>query len=439
MFRRPPRNFRGRRRRAASSGSSSGGEERDEERGVGSAPLPGPGPGPDGGAESEESERDRGGAASSSEGARAAAEPPPPPEEPARGGRAPLSFGSDEEEREGDKELFKIKKPSFNEVTFRIQKKENPLSAEREADESKSCVAAAWRKRHLARSRADYLPLDVSRDGQRPRRRGSSDSESEDESDMNHLHFVPEMRTLRHRMAEHTVPVGDESTEDEAETKWEEQQIRKAVKLSQEIYSDASQSESQPVKLAFDPCVSLPPVNLETVKKRLIERIASLQDVHRAHLREHEKYMEDMENSKLTVQELEKSSDAAMNYKFYRTMKTYVENLVNCFNEKLAYIDELEFAVHALLQQRAMSVLKRRQEELKTESAYMQHLATGNDKPTDDGLESDEKMKLLETCGHQRARRRQRERSHKAGHHEGMSSDDELTVAELSEFQKSKA
>ncbi|NXJ12090.1 GCFC2 factor, partial [Odontophorus gujanensis] len=243
------------RRRAASSGSSSG----DEERGVGSAPLPGPGP--DGGAESEESERDRGGAAPSSEGARAAAEPPLPPEEPARGGRVPLSFGSDEEEREGAKELFKIKKPSFNEVTFRIQKKENPLSAEREADESKripelepgtggtegareteegsysslsegynsadsehesnpsqrrkdlspghlflldaGCIAAAWRKRHLARTHADYLPLDVSHDHQLPRRRESSDSESEDESDMNNLHFVPKMRTLRHRMAEH--------------------------------------------------------------------------------------------------------------------------------------------------------------------------------------------------------------------------------------------
>lgn len=64
-------------------------------------------------------------------------------------------------------------------------------------------------------------------------------------------------------------------------------------------------------------------------------RIASLQDVHRAHQREYGKYVEDIESSKITVQELEKSSDAAMNYKFYRGMKTYVENLVNCFNEKV--------------------------------------------------------------------------------------------------------
>ncbi|POI26787.1 hypothetical protein CIB84_009463, partial [Bambusicola thoracicus] len=167
--------------------------------------------------------------------------------------------------------------------------------------------------------------------------------------------------------------------------------------------------------------------------------IASLQDVHRAHQREYEKYMENIESSKITVQELEKSSDAAMNYKFYRGMKTYIENLVNCFSEKLRYINELESAVHALLQQRAMSVLKRRQDELKMESTYMQYLTTGNGKPSNDGLESDEKMKLLKMCEHRRTCRQQlRERSQKAGHHEGMSSDEELALTGLTEFQKSK-
>lgn len=67
----------------------------------------------------------------------------------------------------------------------------------------------------------------------------------------------------------------------------------------------------------------------------LFFRITSLQDVHRAHQREYEKYVEDVESSKMTVQELEKSSDAALNYKFYRAMKTYVENLINCLNEKV--------------------------------------------------------------------------------------------------------
>ncbi|KFW92473.1 GC-rich sequence DNA-binding factor 2, partial [Phalacrocorax carbo] len=231
----------------------------------------------------------------------------------------------------------------------------------------------------------------------------------------------------------------DESSEDEAQMKWEEQQIKKAIKLSQEGFDDDSLCKSQPAKPKFDPSVSLPPVNLEIVKKRLTERITSLQDVHRAHQREYEKYMEDIENSKMSVQELEKSSDAALNYKFYRAMKTYVENLINCLNEKLKYINDLELAVHALLQRRAMRVLKRRQDELKNESAYIQHLTSGNDKPTNGSLEGDEKTQLLEMCEHRRTCRRQvRERSGEAGHHEGMSSDDELSPTEATEFQKSR-
>ncbi|XP_027605061.2 intron Large complex component GCFC2 isoform X2 [Pipra filicauda] len=508
MFRRPPRNFRGR-RRAASSGSSEGEPE----------PQPGPvaAPSPDSGASSpseqeaepEEGERDsRGGAG---------AEGPLPSEEPARSGAAAagrgqrragaaagpgragkelLSFGS-EEEREGE-EFFKVKKPSFNEVTFRIQKKESLLPAQREAEESKkicqlepgpdntkgTCeeegeekedetysslnedynssdsendsnspqrrkdlspgdipsaahVEAARRKRHLARTKADYLPLDVSNSHHISQGRRSSDFESEDESETKNIDFAPKMKTLRQRMTEQMVSVGDGSSEDEA--KWEEQQIKKAVKLSQETYDDASVHKYQPAKPKFDTSVSLPPVNLEIVKKRLTERITSLQDVHRAHQREYEKYMEDMESSKLTVQELEKPSDAALNYKFYRAMKTYVENLINCLNEKLKDINELELAAHVLLQQQAVTVSKRRQDELKNESAYIKHVTSGNNKPVEGGLEVGEKTQLLEMCEHRRTCRRQaREQSGEADHHEGMSSDDELTPTELGEFQKSK-
>ncbi|XP_068534869.1 intron Large complex component GCFC2 isoform X2 [Anas acuta] len=464
MFRRAPRTFSAR-RRPASSGSSS-----EEEPGAEPAPAPAPAPPQDPGTAAAEG--------------------------PVRSRAGVLSFGS-EEEREGDEDLFKIKKPSFNEVTFRIRKKKSLLPAQREAEESKTeicdlepgtgnsedteeekkeeesyssqsednnsadsenestppgrrkdlspvnipsaaCIESARRKRHLARTQADYLPLDVSNGRQVSRRRESSD-ESEDGSDMKNLSFAPKMRTLRERMAEHMVSVSDESSEDEAQMKWEEQQIKKAVKLSQEIYSDASLCKSQPAKPKFDTSVSLPPVSLEIVKKRLTERITSLQDVHCAHQREYEKYMQDIESSKMTVEELEKNSDAALNYKFYRGMKTYVENLINCLNEKLKYINELELAAHALLQQRAMAVLKRRQDELKIESAYIQHLTTGKDKPTNGGLEGDEKIEILKTCEQRRTCRRQvREQSQKADHHEGMSSDDELTPTEVTEFQESK-
>ncbi|KAI1241283.1 GC-rich sequence DNA-binding factor 2, partial [Lamprotornis superbus] len=414
---------------------------------------------------------------------------------PGRAGKELLSFGS-EEEREGE-EFFKVKKPSFNEVTFRIKKKESLLPAQTEAEESKkicqlepgigntkdTCeeeeenedetysslnedynssdsenecsspqrrkdlspssipsaahVGAARRKRHLARTEADYLSLDVSNSPQVSERRGSSDLESEDESETKTLDFAPKMKTLRQRMTEDMVSLGDGSSDDEA--KWEEQQIKKAVKLSQEICDDASVRKYQPTKPKFDTSVSLPPVNLEIVKKRLTERITSLQDVHRAHQREYEKYMEDIESSKMSVQELEKSSDAALNYKFYRAMKTYIENLINCLNEKLKDINEQEWAVHALLQQRAVRVSKQRQEELKNESAYIQHLTSGNGKPAKGGMEGYEKTQVLEMCEHRRTCRRQaREQSGGGDHHEGLSSDEELTPTEVDEFQKRK-
>ncbi|NXH19317.1 GCFC2 factor, partial [Bucco capensis] len=268
------------RQRAVSSASSD--EEPELEPAV--APPPAPGSSSDSSeqeAEPDEGEGDSGSAAASPEGVKASvAEGPLSPEEPvgspqgraatdrgprlagavpARGGKVLLSFAS-EEEREGDEDFFKIKKPTFNEVTFRIQKKESQLSAQAETEESKkicqleprvgntkstcveeeedgsysslsedynssdsenessslqkrnnlstgnlptaASVEAARRKRHLARTQAEYLPLDVSHSHQISRRSESSDLESEDESDMKNVSFVPKMRTLRQRMTE---------------------------------------------------------------------------------------------------------------------------------------------------------------------------------------------------------------------------------------------
>ncbi|NWU81062.1 GCFC2 factor, partial [Onychorhynchus coronatus] len=160
-------------------------------------------------------------------------------------------------------EFFKVKKPSFNEVTFRIQKKESLLPAQREVEESKKIcqlepgagntkgtreeegeekedetysslnedsnasdsendssspqrrkdlspgdipstahIESARRKRPLARTKADYLPLDVSNSRQVSRGRRSSDFESEDETEAKSIDFAPKMKTLRQRMTE---------------------------------------------------------------------------------------------------------------------------------------------------------------------------------------------------------------------------------------------
>ncbi|XP_050806696.1 intron Large complex component GCFC2 isoform X4 [Gopherus flavomarginatus] len=515
MFRRPPRNFRGRQRAASScssSSSSSEGEpepEPEREQGTGSE------------ADQGEEEQEQG-------PARPAAERQPPAEGPAgdtggreeqedgggvprgrprganpragqaRGEMALLSFGADEERDEGD-ELFKIKKPSLNTITFRMQKKESPHSAVRETERSKeifqsesriintaeTCeteedehyssasedysssasetqssppqtrkdlsagnipdaayMQVACRKHQLARTKGDYIPLDASHRAPVSQKKACSDTESEDDSDHDTiLHFAPKTKSLKQRMAEYVVPKSDGASEDdEIQNMWEEQQLKKAVRLPQGMNVDTSLHKSRTMKIKFDPSVSLPPVNLEIVKKRLNTRITSLQDLHRAHQREHEKYTQDIESSKSTIQELERSSNAALNYKFYRSMKTYVESLIDCLNEKLLHINELESAMQMLLQQQAITHLKHRQEDLKNESAYVQLLSRKNGKSAGDSLEDDEKTKqLLEKSEARRTCRRQaRECLGKSDHHEGMSSDDELSAAEKTDFQKNK-
>uniref|UniRef100_A0A452IDS2 GCF C-terminal domain-containing protein n=1 Tax=Gopherus agassizii TaxID=38772 RepID=A0A452IDS2_9SAUR len=276
-------------------------------------------------------------------------------------------------------------------------------------------MQVACRKHQLARTQGDYIPLDASHRAPVSQKKACSDTESEDDSDHDTiLHFAPKTKSLKQRMAEYVVPKSDGASEDdEIQNMWEEQQLKKAVRLPQGMNVDTSLHKSRPMKIKFDPSVSLPPVNLEIVKKRLNTRITSLQDLHRAHQREHEKYTQDIESSKSTIQELERSSNAALNYKFYRSMKTYVESLIDCLNEKLLHINELESAMQMLLQQQAITHLKRRQEDLKNESAYL--------------------ITKYRTC-----RRQARESLGKSDHHEGMSSDDELSAAEKTDFQKNK-
>lgn len=64
-------------------------------------------------------------------------------------------------------------------------------------------------------------------------------------------------------------------------------------------------------------------------------RLTLLQDTHRSHLREYERRIQDVKSSKSTIQNLENSSNQALTFKFYKSMKIYVENLIDCLNEKV--------------------------------------------------------------------------------------------------------
>ncbi|XP_057353039.1 intron Large complex component GCFC2 isoform X5 [Manis pentadactyla] len=306
-------------------------------------------------------------------------------------------------------------------------------------------IQAARRKRQLARTQDDYIPLNVKHTSTMTGMKENSDEDPESEPDDHEkrIPFTPKPQTLRQRMAEETTTrneeTSEESQEDENPDIWEQQQMRKAVKITEGGNIDlAHSSEFQTVK-KFDTSILFPPVNLEIIKKQLNTRLTLLQDTHRSHLREYEKYIQDVKSSKSTIQNLENSTSQALNFKFYKSMKIYVENLIDCLNEKIINIQEIESSMHALLLKQAMAFMKRRQDELKHESTYLQQLSCKAETSTSGSLTTDEKTQwILQEIESRRAQRRQaRALSGNCDHQEGISSDDELSSADMIDFQKS--
>ncbi|XP_075454602.1 intron Large complex component GCFC2 isoform X2 [Ascaphus truei] len=424
---------------------------------------------------------------------------PEPPAESGKlfrgpGGPSLLSF---REEKEGVEESFKIRKPSVNAVVFKVKKAESEDGANKpegnckdcsesesssssssneseckrhedgrssESEESQSSAAsrpsppphdtlsageipdgksirAARKQRKLARAHGDYIALHASHEAS-----NSSQSESGDELDDHEkrIKFAPRLRTLREQMADETLSNSDAGSggnqeDEDLQDTWEEQQIRKAIKYPQ-IMDDDWLIQRRPNRIKIrkvEPRFPLPSVTVQDIRKKLAVRLASFREVHRSHEQESEKFMRDLESSKTTLEMLEKTSSERC-YKFYKEMKTYVENLVDCLNEKITRISELESEMLKLLQHRARTVLQRRQADLLSESAAIQRIAGGNENKSDNKVE-DEAPNALEDPECRRMRRRQaREHSVGSDHCEGMSSDDEMPADEERALQKNR-
>ncbi|XP_037383610.1 intron Large complex component GCFC2 isoform X3 [Talpa occidentalis] len=306
-------------------------------------------------------------------------------------------------------------------------------------------IQSARRKRELARAQNDYISLEVQHISTVSGMKKDSDEDPESEPDDHEkrIPFTPKPQTLRQRMAEETTTRNKETSEesqDENQDIWEQQQMRKAVKITEGRDIDLSCSNDSQRRKKFDTSISFPPVNLEIIKKELNTRLTLLQDTHRSHLREYEKYTEDVKSLKSTIQNLEDLSNQALNFKFYKSMKVYVENLIDCLNEKIINIQEIESSMQLLLLKQATTFMKRRQDELKHESTYLQQLSRKAETSTNGSLAiNEETQSILEEVESRRAQRRQaRTLSGNCNHQEGMSSDDELSSADMIDFQKSQ-
>ncbi|XP_051723601.1 GC-rich sequence DNA-binding factor 2 isoform X1 [Ctenopharyngodon idella] len=349
-----------------------------------------------------------------------------------------LSFFDDKDATEGS---FKVKRSVNREVVFQARKKEDspvPLHSgqvkknkdvsvqsdsdadtsdedippDSDDDESSSTMSsssgsskpqraiipdakkirAAKEKRRNARAQKDYISLDSPRTPGSLQEEDPSNEEQDSDSELDdherRIEFAPKPKTLRERMAEKMGSDSDESfsdsQEEEDQQMWEEQQIDKGVKRHQcfkdlSLYSQKEWQAPRPVRQKkMDIPETLPPVSIDVIKKRIIGKLDSLREVHRAREAELRRMQLDVEMAKSSLESLE-NHPADEQLRFYRTMNVFSQNLLECLSEKMALINSVELDMHSLYIDQAEALLSQRREAVLEESSQIQKLTYNTD------------------------------------------------------------
>ncbi|XP_066065482.1 PAX3- and PAX7-binding protein 1 isoform X2 [Chamaea fasciata] len=305
-------------------------------------------------------------------------------------------------------------------------------------------IHAARKKRQMARELGDFTPVDSE-----PGIEGSDDE---------------------------ALVAGEQ---DEELSRWEQEQIRKGINIPQvqpsqpaEVnnayyqntyqtlsygssfgipYTYAAYGSSETKSQKTDntvpfktPSNEMTPVTIDLVKKQLKDRLDSMKEMHKANRQQYEKHQQSQEDSTKAIERLEGSSGGiGERYKFLQEMRGYVQDLLECFSEKVPLINELESAMHQLYKQRASRLVQRRQDDIKDESSeFSSHSNKALMAPNLDSFGRDRviyqeqvKRRTAEREARRARRRQAREQTGKmADHLEGLSSDDEETSTDITNF-----
>ncbi|KAM5180015.1 PAX3- and PAX7-binding protein 1 isoform 2-T2 [Mantella aurantiaca] len=400
------------------------------------------------------------------------------------GGQEDMNIGSDlgeeEMEVESEKEEEKPKAGSFA----------NPLSSLNVLRPGEipdaAFIHAARKKRQMARELGDVPSLDAD-GGKRLVREDENDaSDDEDDDEKRRIVFSVREKSQRQKIAEE---IGIEGSDDEALatgeqdeeiSRWEQEQIRKGISIPQVQapqpaetnnlfypttyqgipynssynipynYSAFGSADTKPPKpdnsVSFKtPNNEMTPVTIDLVKNQLKDRLRAMEETHKANLEMYEKHDQSRQDCNKAISRLEGSSgDNAEQYQFLQEMRGYVQDLLECFREKVPLINELETAMHQLFKQRAARLVQRRQDDIKDESSeFSSHSSKAVMAPNLDSFGRDRasyqehaKQRRIAEREARRARRRQaREVTGKMAEHlEGLSSDDEETSTDITNF-----
>ncbi|ERL92824.1 hypothetical protein D910_10132, partial [Dendroctonus ponderosae] len=355
----------------------------------------------------------------------------PPP--PVLSGRDALCAGKDDlssEDDESDATVHRFSKP--DNVKKVLESGAIPDAA---------MIHAARKKRQRAREMGDFIAVEEEEPEDTGRLIRDDDNEESDEEridmDINLAKRDQERRREQFLQAQDSDHELDE---------WENQQIRKgvtgaAMTAAQEMLMDyQTEQETQSKAIQLQPPLIDPdiPRTPEMIAEKLRERYADACQAKQQHLAKLHKIQEDIEQASEELEDVKlKAPEAAEKFRFYQELRGYVTDLVECLDEKIGAIANLEQRALDLMGAMAKFVIERRRQDVRDQADE----ATGK-VLVKKGPEDEEKVRrAAEREGRRSRRRRTRELSAAPGtakHVEGMSSDEEMSQQDMLFFDKER-
>lgn len=317
------------------------------------------------------------------------------------------------------------------------------------------------KQRQMARETDNFIPVEdtkiASNKTSTARLVRDDDNDKSDDGEEDRVDFsLDQAARERQEMRDKFLATEHGSDEDsDQEREWENQQIRKAVNLQVPSIdmpgtTDSNDSSSQVAFLHASAGARSSPSNgftkedtqkpftslakpqdlsditIESVRKQLKERLEIADSVHRTHKLELDRVVSDITDTTESIEHCEqKAPDLENRYRFFQELRGYVRDLVDCLNEKVPVINDLENRVNNLLKTRAERLVKRRQQDIQDQCReYM--TSTASVKIDSEASEEQMRQRRAAEREARRARRRRaREGKNLSGHYDGLSSDDE--------------
>ena len=180
--------------------------------------------------------------------------------------------------------------------------------------------------------------------------------------------------------------------------------------------------------------------DLPGIRDRMKSRLEDMKEVHRRHEMDADRAVDDIVESQTKINQMgENIPGLSKKYKFYQELRGYMTDLTDCYDEKMITISYLESRVDKVYSEQRGKIRERRRQDTGDQSEVLGAMTASNMAamvdPVQDAMRD---FRAAEREGRRMRRRQARESRSQGGHHDGMSSDDELPSKDSAQLKSLK-